>query len=428
MRYHRKLTLFVLVAAMTLLAVNAPKITSAQSDTVTLNFVYGAFAPQSQWEAYFKDFLSAHPNIRINYIPVSLDNGWAGYTDKIVTLIAGGQSIDVIWTAIESVPMLAEKGVLSPLDGQLTKDASSIKEYLDDVDPTLFNGLKWKDHQYLLPFAWNNEVIWYNPKLFKDAGLKEPADGWTWQEFLADAHALTHTNSDGQIDRYGFVVDPSWFGTAPWYITNGTNVLTPDFAGPNFDDPKVADTLQWLHDLVWKEKVAPSDTKFPMYEYFAAGNLAMFSGGRWPLESLKPMGTTDFQIAPWPKNVKSGTVFGTDGYGVTVNAQHPDEAWQLVKELISTKVMSHLVGLTGASGSIPARRSLALGKDIATLPPTNFHFWYDSLAYAQKVSNPPNYPDLTRIYDRYVSLIMSNEMSVQEAVGHMQDEMKVTFK
>src|SRR5258708_6083895 len=139
------------------------------------------------------------------------------------------------------------------------------------------------------------------------------------------------------------------------------------------------------------------------------------------------MNFSAFQIAPWPKNAQSGTVFGTDGYGVTVKTQHPDEAWQLVKELISTRVMSNLVGVTGASGSIPARRSLALGKDIATLPPTNFHLWYDSLAYAQKVSNPPNYPDLTRIYDRYVSLIMSNEMSVKEAVGDMQEEIKDTF-
>ena len=59
--------------------------------------------------------------------------------------------------------------------------------------------------------------------------------------------------------------------------------------------------------------------------------------------------------------------------------------------------------------------------------PANYHFWYDSLAYAKPVSNPPNYPDLTRIYDRYVSLIMSNEMSVSDAVGHIQEEMQSTF-
>jgi multiple sugar transport system substrate-binding protein len=420
----RQKTLLLLMSLFAMFVLALP--TAAQED-VTLGFVYGSFAPQERWEAYFSDLLTEHPNIHINYIPVSLDDGWAGYTDKIVTLLAGGEQVDIIWTAIEGVPMLAEKGVLSPLDADMSGNAD-FQEYIDDVDPALLDGLKWEGQQYLLPFAWNNMVIWYNPTLFAEAGLDAPAEGWTWDDFLTAARALTQDlDGDGQTDRYGFNASAGWFTGTPWFITNGTSVLQPDLSGPNLDDPKVAETLQWIHDLVWVEKVSPQGPDFPNDEFFAAGNLAMFGAGRWPLESLKPMGVTDFEIAPWPQNVQSGTVFGTDGYGITTMSQHRAEAWLLVSQLLSTDVMSSLVDVSAASGSIPARRSLALGESMAAQTPANYAFWYDSLAYAAPVANPPNYPDLDRIYNRYVSLIMADEMSVEEAVGHMQEEMQASF-
>ncbi len=82
---------------------------SAAPISGTIDFVYGAFAPQSYWETYFTAFLAANPAVKINYIPVSLDNGWGVYTQKIATLLAGGQNVDVIWTASEGVPPLAAK-------------------------------------------------------------------------------------------------------------------------------------------------------------------------------------------------------------------------------------------------------------------------------------------------------------------------------
>jgi multiple sugar transport system substrate-binding protein len=85
-------------------------------------------------------------------------------------------------------------------------------------------------------------------------------------------------------------------------------VLKPDLSGPNLDDPQVAETLQWIHDLVWVEGVSPSGTGFPTNEFFAAGNLAMFGAGRWPQAGLIDLGVTDFEIAPWPENAQAGTV------------------------------------------------------------------------------------------------------------------------
>ena len=127
-------------------------VTTAQ-EQITIGFVYGSFAPQEKWELYFEGFLKEHPEVTINYIPVPLDS-WGDYTQKIVTTMAGGENVDVIWNAIEAVPLMSERGVLRELDSFIEADPD-IQEFLRDAHPKLIEGLRWKDQQYLLPFAWS---------------------------------------------------------------------------------------------------------------------------------------------------------------------------------------------------------------------------------------------------------------------------------
>ena len=62
----------------------------------------------------------------------------------------GGEQVDVIWNAIEAVPLMAERGVLMSLDSFIDGDAD-IQEFLDDAHPKLLEGLRWKDQQYRCP-------------------------------------------------------------------------------------------------------------------------------------------------------------------------------------------------------------------------------------------------------------------------------------
>ena len=51
--------------------------------------------------------------------------------------------------------------------------------------------------QVALPYDVGPLVMFYNKDAFKAAGLKEPAIGWTTDEFMADAKALTKPRSTG---------------------------------------------------------------------------------------------------------------------------------------------------------------------------------------------------------------------------------------
>lgn len=394
---------------------------------VTLGFVYGAFNPQEKWEGYFGSFLADHPNVEINYIPVPLE-GWGAYTEKILTLLVGGEQVDVIWNAIEAVPLMAEKGVLVDL-GPWMEVAPNVQEFVDDVHPKLLQGLTWKDKQYLLPFAWNNVLMFYSTKALEDAGLPQPAPDWTWDDFLLYAKELTVDKSgDGEIDSFGFQSSRSTWGAGPWTISNGTFWMNEDFTEPWYDDPKTVQAIQFAYDLIWKDEVAPSGD-FPTIENFAAGNLAMFGGAPATREGLVPadVSTDDYNINFWPSNTGQavkGSIWGTDGYGITTGSKNPEMAWELLMHLVSKEVMLNLVTGTAASGSAPARRSLATGPEFAAHSPANYLYWYESLDHGRTVINPPNFAALGEIHNRYLSLAWAREMTVEEAAANIQQDME----
>ena len=70
------------------------------------------------------------------------------------------------------------------------------------VDPGKFEG-----KQYLLPKDFSPLGVYYNKKIFDKAGVAYPQDGWTWDDLLKTAQALTKdANGDGQTDVWGIRV------------------------------------------------------------------------------------------------------------------------------------------------------------------------------------------------------------------------------
>ncbi len=390
----------------------------------SLNFVFGSNAPQSQWEAYFKDFLAVNPGVKINYIPVPIDQGWGQYIAKVAALQASGQKIDLMWLATEGTPALADKKVIAPIDQYLAADSANpqLQEYLSDVSPTLLKALQYQGRQYGLPFSWNNMVVWYNPKLLAAANLPPPPANWTWDDFLKYAQALTKPG------QWGTYVGSDPFTMSAWAFNNGTGLLNSDWTKAQFTDPKTVATFQYVKDLVYKYKVAPAPgPDVPAtFDLFQAEKLAMFFAGRWPIGAFKPAGFTDFDIAPMPSNTgNSATVIGVDGFYVGANSSDPALAWTVAREIASSKGTQQLL-VTGigdsASSNIPTRESL--GTDPGMAPPANSQAFWNSLTYA--TSNPTGiyYPEWTAIYDRYMSQIMGDTLSIQDGLNQMQTDIQ----
>jgi multiple sugar transport system substrate-binding protein len=135
-------------------------------------------------------------------------NSWADYIDKLVTQVASGKIPDLIHMATEGVQLTIRRNLVVPLDEFI--NSAEAKELLSDIDPALLKGFTVDGKLYLLPEEWNNMVIYYNTKVFKEAGIPPPPDDWTWDDFLTLAKRLT--SGEGPDKRFGFGIPFFFFG------------------------------------------------------------------------------------------------------------------------------------------------------------------------------------------------------------------------
>lgn len=402
----------------------------AQEMSGEVKFIFWNWGPEAQpgWEAIVADFNKEYPDITVTLIPVEGSN-WGSYLDGTATLIAGGETPDIMWVATEGVQLLvSELGLAMPLDDLIAADQADLQAFLDDVTPAMLDAFKVDGKQYMLPYSWNNMVIYYNTARFAEAGLEPPSADWTRDDFLATAQALTEdADGNGTPERYGYVWDNGgmFISAMPWIFANGGNIVSDDFCAPTVTTPEVTEALQFMYDLIYTHKVSPAPTGYgDIYNLFQNGDVAMFGAGRWPLTAFVPAGFEDFDIQLWPGNPDRITEFGIDGFPILNTSSNPELAWQLVKFMTRADVQSRLVGTIDAPVSnVPARRSVA--EAMKDFPPKNSAIFYGSLeAAAQLVPAPPRFNQMENVFLRYTGLIFADEMPVEEAMAAAQTELE----
>lgn len=411
--------------------------TVVAQDTVEIKILYWNWGPDAvaTQDQIATGFEAMNPNIDVNPIGVEGTN-WGTYLDGVATLIAGGESPDLVLVASEGVRLLVDNFELAlPLDEFIAADQEEIQPILDDIAQPMLDALKFDGQQYMLPQQWNNMVIYLNTARLEEAGLEMPDENWTRDEFLEYAQALTvDEDGDGTPERYGYAWDNSspFISSLPWIFANGSDILSDDYCAPTMTDPGVQEALQFMYDLIYVHKVAPAPISGgDIYNLFQNGDVGMFGAGRWALTALLPSGFEDFNIQYFPGNPDRQTIFGIGTYALLNTTQHPDEAWELYKYLLSDEVQQGLLGAADAPASnIPARRSVAAG--IAEFPPANSGIFYASLDgeaslsgdAARMVTAPPRYSEMENIFLRYTGLIFADEMSVADATAAAQTELE----
>ena len=142
------------------------------------------------------------------------------------------------------------------------------------------------------------------------------------------------------------------------------------------------------------------------------------------------MSADDYDVVFFPTKTGeavSGSQWGTDGYGITQDSQHPELAWEMVKHLVSVEVMSKLLAGEFASASAPARQSLASDPVLVDASPANYLRFYEALETGRTVINAPYFAELAEIHDRYMSQVWANEMSVEDAANNIQADMEAVI-
>jgi len=350
--------------------------------------------------------------------------GWTGFTDTIITRLAGGEQVDAFHMAIQGLTVAAMKKIIQPIDPFINSDAEAKADIESDFHPNVLKILNWQGKQYGLPNDWNNMVVHYNTKIFTDLGVPAPSLDWTWDDFRETCLAVASVTG-GENDRYAYG-DYLWsFFLHVWYFNNDTAAFTEDWLNSNMNDPKVAETLQFLADLILVDKTVPSFGAFDVYGQFFAQNLVMRECGGWCIGGYleNNLNTFDFQYNPHKAgNLK--TVVGAAGELMTTLTKNPDATWEVIKVLALPEIMKGHMVMYGA----PAGRLSLLNSpeflEMASPATPDMGIFVRSLDFAKVDPCPPNLNITDPLLNRWYSQIFNGELSVEDGVKGAHEELQ----
>ncbi|MBX3118069.1 MAG: sugar ABC transporter substrate-binding protein [Fimbriimonadaceae bacterium] len=259
------------------------------------------------------------------------------YVPKMLLSFVAGAEPDIMTLDASSAAVFMNNGVLKDLSPLMEAE----KDFnLDDYFPNVVDIARRGDKLFAVPIDFTPMVLYYNKKMFRDAGVPYPKPGWTWDEFRATAKSLTRGE-----DQYGFVFANWMPGWIMWLWNNGGDVLSPDGtrASGYLDSPQNAEAVSFLRDIINVDKSAPtlSQAESMGVDLFAQGNAAMTIVGHWAIVGYKAPGSKirveDLGVVELPRKVhdQSVTVIYEAGLAMSKNCKHPEEAWRLIKFLTS---------------------------------------------------------------------------------------------
>ena len=116
---------------------------------------------------------------------------------------------------------------------------------VDDYYPQAAAEFSWQGQLFGLPADIIPYIIEYNKELFDAAGVEYPAPGWTWDEFVERAVALTHGETE-EAKQYGFVGEYYELNDLLFFLERLGGSLVDTAADPpalSFEDPATLDAL-----------------------------------------------------------------------------------------------------------------------------------------------------------------------------------------
>ena len=162
-------------------------------------------------------------------INIEFENIGSGsdYYTKLQTTIAGGTPPDVFYPATHVANAYASKGALLTINEFVERDGIDLSVY----DPTILANYQIDGELHCLPVDHAALVVYYNKEIFDAAGVDYPVDGWTWDDFVETAQALTlDTDGDGVIDQFGVETFRNYWPMVVW--TNTDRGLFDDIRHP----------------------------------------------------------------------------------------------------------------------------------------------------------------------------------------------------
>ena len=388
----KKLTMTILLGA----ACAALTAASAWAET-KVQLVEVITSPQRTefLKSQLAEFEKANPDIEVEVISLP----WSQAFEKFLSMVQAGETPDLVEMPERWVGLYANNKQLEDL-GPYMKDwdeAATLGERAKQFGSTVNNT------QFMIPYGYYVNAMFWNKKLFAEAGLSGPPQ--TMDEFAADAKKISELGNG----KYGYCLrgGAGAFGSIQQFLNNMNG--KPGYFNADgtstFNEEGSVKGLQMMQDIYkngWAPKDAVSWGFNEIVTGFYTGTCAMLNQDPDALIGVaEKMKAEDFAVAPWPvgPSGKAYPSLGYAGWAMLSDSPSKKETWKVMSFLLDNK---QNLGWAKTVGVLPIHNGADQDEYFKT---EQFKGWFEELSNPEKyefVTPPTHLENLGVFYDSMV--------------------------
>ena len=388
---------------------------SATKKPVTVTYLSNLAETHPEGAARLK-LLEEFNAINPHQISVDLSGAKAATpVDKYKSLAAGGTPPDVIFSAYTDAADMFASGMLVDIDSELKAEKDWAKQRAD-IYPAMLESSTWVGKLASLPIYTNDVAVIYNKGLLQQAGVAEPKQGWTWNDFTTMATKFVRPDMT--------VLSMNWVFWANWLRTTGATPVSADSKKITVDTAEGLQVMDLLQGFI-KNGLMPADGKTETYR--EAKNDTVFElQGPYRIPTLRQNNAPDFGVIHLPVHPqKRQIVTNNGGHNMAIFKEVPVDrrhgAAMVVKWMNEPHAQAQMCI---QATSLPVSKAALASKELQDYLKTDPQFkgFVDLAPYGWRWPALPSLPKINTALNGNVSKILKQEVGVKDGLATAQRE------
>lgn len=336
-----------------------------QEKVLRIGVLYGGY-DDSYFRQQYTDVYEFTNNVRIEVVPAIDSNQYRyqdssepyvqpDYLENMKKIMTGSNPVDIVVTDTSVLYQLIKENMLKQLDPLIQEDKFDTSDFV----PAVIDGIKdlGDGNLYALTPNFSSSALYYNKKMFADAGVEPPTDNMTWEDMFNLARRVAKGEGKDRVFGFSFFryngSDPYW--DMQYSYLNPLQLKT-------FDDKAetmTVNTPQWTK--VWetiskltKDKIIPDSNSIMIddAEYtpisndmFLSGKVAMTVAESYYVNEItdannnaskiKNFTPVDWDVVTLPVHPEKpgvgGNIWLSNTFAINSAAPNPETAWDFIK-------------------------------------------------------------------------------------------------
>jgi multiple sugar transport system substrate-binding protein len=419
----KKLNLFVVLMLLVVSALagcSSSEKTAGKNESASKKMELNYWVPFSGGDGDFMkemvaEFNKTNPDIQVKMLNLK----WEQYYTKLRTAIASNQGPDIAVAHTSKLGELVPSGMIEELDPIAEK--TGIK--WDSFNQNILNATIFEDKHMAIPLDTHAMIMFYNKKILGDAGLLDENGKPKMEPGAAGfVNLLKQVQKKAPKDVMPFVGTsngnvPYWMWWSLYSQMNG-KLLSEDGKKAAFNNKEGKEALQFISDLVHKDKLWPKNVKNGG-EIFAAGKAAVNFNGVWSTGTFEKNQGLEFGATTIPQLFAQKATWG-DSHTLVLPVQKGAEKKKQEAAVKFANWLAENGAKWSKAGHVPSKPAVIESKEF-----TEQQYRKDYVEVINDVNFMPNSDKLFPIGDilrANFDLVMNGQVSVDEVLDKAENE------